>query len=310
MGAVARPCRATTGLAEPGAAEDRHACRRRGGPIVTHRDVRDDAARCAIDAAGVGGADSGCGRRARALYRRSHARCARYRVSVGARERDGGRRMRAGEPLILWDWTFNHVGDIGGYALEHIWLTTIAVGVGFVLAAVMSLIIRQAPTLFGPVTWVAGVLYTIPSLALFAMLVPITGLSVLTAEIGLVSYTLSILVRNMVAGLRSVPPDVREAATGMGYSPWQMLWHIELPLALVVIIAGVRVAVVTTIGLVTVTALIGQGGLGFLIRQGIDLFFSTPLVIGAVLSIVLAVLADAVLVLVQRWATPWTRAAT
>jgi osmoprotectant transport system permease protein len=113
----------------------------------------------------------------------------------------------------------------------------------------------------------------------------------------------------MVAGLRGVPPDVREAATGMGYSGWQMLWRIEVPLALTVIIAGVRIAVVTTIGLVTVTALIGQGGLGFLIRMGIDQFFSTPLLIGAVLSIMLAVLCDAGLVLLQRRATPWTRAA-
>jgi osmoprotectant transport system permease protein len=217
--------------------------------------------------------------------------------------------VRAGEPLILWDWTFNHLGDIWGYAVEHVWLTFIAVGIGFVLAAVMSIAIRQVSVLYGPVTWVSGVLYTIPSLALFAMLVPITGLSVLTAEIGLVSYTLSILVRNMVAGLRSVPPDVREAAIGMGYSAWQMLWHIELPLALVVIIAGVRIAVVTTIGLVTVTMVIGQGGLGRLIRMGIDQFFSTPLIIGAVLSIVLAVLLDALLVFIQRQATPWTRAA-
>jgi osmoprotectant transport system permease protein len=216
--------------------------------------------------------------------------------------------MRAGEPLILWDWTFNHLGEIGGYAVEHIWLTFIAVSIGFVLASAMSIAIRQVAVLYGPVTWLSGVLYTIPSLALFAMLVPITGLSVTTAEIGLVSYTLSILVRNMVAGLRSVPPDVREAATGMGYSAWQMLWHIELPLALVVIIAGVRIAVVTTIGLVTVTMVIGQGGLGRLIRMGIDQFFSTPLIIGAVLSIALAVLLDGLLVLVQRQATPWTRA--
>jgi osmoprotectant transport system permease protein len=218
--------------------------------------------------------------------------------------------MRSGEPLILWDWTFNHLGEIGGRVVEHLELTTIAVVVGFVLAAILSITIRQLPLLYGPVTWFTGVLYTIPSLALFALLVAWTGLTILTAEIGLVSYTLSILVRNMVAGLRSVPPDVREAAIGMGYSRWQMLWQIEIPLALAIIIAGVRIAVVTTIGLVTVTALIGQGGLGFLIRQGIDLFFSTPLVIGAVLSIVLAVLADAVLVLVQRWATPWTRATT
>jgi len=215
--------------------------------------------------------------------------------------------MRTGEPLILWDWTWNHLPDIWQRVVEHVELTLIAVGVGFVLAAVLTLAIRQLPVLYSPVTWVTGVLYTIPSLALFALLVPITGFTVLTAEIGLVSYTLLILVRNMVSGLRGVPSDVREAATGMGYSDWRMLWQIEVPLALAVIIAGVRVATVTTIGLVTVTALIGQGGLGFLIRMGIDQFFSTPLIIGAVLSILLAVVIDGVLVLIQRQATPWTR---
>jgi osmoprotectant transport system permease protein len=120
---------------------------------------------------------------------------------------------------------------------------------------------------------------------------------------------LLILVRNIVGGLQSVPPDVREAAIGMGYSPWQLLWRIELPLALAVIIAGVRVAVVTTVGLVTVTALIGQGGLGALIIQGIQQFFATPLVIGAGLSIALAILLDGTLVLIQRQITPWTRRA-
>jgi osmoprotectant transport system permease protein len=106
-----------------------------------------------------------------------------------------------------------------------------------------------------------------------------------------------------------VPPDVREAAAGMGYSSWQVLWRIELPLALAVIIAGLRVAMVTTIGLVTVTAVIGQGGLGALIMLGIQQFFATPLVIGAVLSILLAVVIDGLLVFVQRQATPWTRPA-
>ena len=158
-------------------------------------------------------------------------------------------------------------------------------------------------------TWVAGVMYSIPSLALFALLVPFTGLSITTAEIGLVSYTLLILIRNIVGGIRSVPPDVREAAVGMGYSQWQLLWQIELPLGLAVIVAGVRVAVVTTIGLVTVTGVIGQGGLGALILQGIQQFFATPLVIGAVLSIALAVILDGVLVAIQRRATPWTRKA-
>jgi osmoprotectant transport system permease protein len=217
--------------------------------------------------------------------------------------------VRAGEPLILWDWTFAHIPEIWQRVVEHLELTAIALGVGFVLAFVLSLAIREAPRLYSPVTWVAGVLYTIPSLALFSLLIPFTGLSILTAEIGLVSYTLLILVRNIVGGFRSVPPDVREAAVGMGYSRWQLLWRIELPLAMTVIIAGVRVALVTTIGLVTVTGLIGQGGLGFLILQGIQQFFATPLVIGAVLSIALAVLLDGALVVVQRQVTPWTRPA-
>jgi osmoprotectant transport system permease protein len=217
--------------------------------------------------------------------------------------------VREGEPLILWDWTFSHIPDIWHRVLEHLELTAIAVGIGFVLAFLLSLVIRQIPALYSPVTWIAGVLYAIPSLALFALLIPFTGLSIVTAEIGLVSYTLLILVRNIVGGLRSVPPDVREAAIGMGYSRWQLLWRIELPLALAVIIAGVRVAVVTTVGLVTVTALIGQGGLGALIVQGIQQFFATPLVIGAGLSIALAILLDGTLVLIQRQVTPWTRRA-
>ena len=217
--------------------------------------------------------------------------------------------MRPGEPLILWDWTFNHLPDIGHRVVEHLILTFIAVGVGFVIAFVLSLGIRQLPLLYSPVTWAAGVLYSIPSLALFALLIPFTGLSITTAEIGLVSYTLLILVRNIVSGIRSVPPDVRESAIGMGYSDWQLLWKIELPLASSIIIAGVRVALVTTIGLVTVTAVIGQGGLGALIVQGIQQFFATPLVIGAVLSITLAVLLDSLLVALQRSVTPWTRPA-
>ena len=218
--------------------------------------------------------------------------------------------MRPGEPLILWDWTFNHIPEVWQRVQEHVVLTGIAICIGFVLAFALSLLIRALPALYAPVTWVTGVLYTIPSLALFALLIPFTGLSVLTAEIGLVSYTLLILVRNIVGGIRSVPPDVREAAIGMGYSRWQLLWRIELPLATAVIIAGVRVAVVTTVGLVTVTGLIGQGGLGALIVQGIQQFFATPLLIGAVLSVVLALLLDALLVLIQRQVTPWTRRST
>ena len=217
--------------------------------------------------------------------------------------------MTEGEPLIRWDWIAGHLDELAFRLGQHVELTAIAVGVGLVIAFALSLLILRTPRFEAPITWVTGTLYTIPSLALFALLVPITGLSVLTAEIGLVSYTLLILIRNIIRGIRGVPADVREAAVGMGYAPRQLLWRIEVPLALVVIIAAIRLATISTIGLVTVTALIGQGGFGFLILIGIQRFFSTELIVGAVLSVALAIAADALLVLLQRRLTPWARAA-
>jgi osmoprotectant transport system permease protein len=214
-----------------------------------------------------------------------------------------------GEPLIRWDWIAGHLDELAFRLGQHVELTAIAVGLGLVIAFGLSLLILRTPRFEAPITWVTGTLYTIPSLALFALLVPITGLSVLTAEIGLVSYTLLILIRNIIRGIRGVPADVREAAVGMGYAPRQLLWRIEVPLALAVIIAGIRLATISTIGLVTVTALIGQGGFGFLILIGIQRFFSTELIAGAVLSVALAIAADALLVLLQRRLTPWARAA-
>jgi osmoprotectant transport system permease protein len=217
--------------------------------------------------------------------------------------------MTEGEPLIRWDWLAGHLDELAFRFGQHVELTAIAVGIGLIIAFALSLLILRSPRLEAPITWVTGTLYTIPSLALFALLVPITGLSVLTAEIGLVSYTLLILIRNIIRGIRGVPADVREAAVGMGYAPRQLLWRIEVPLALAVIIAGIRLATISTIGLVTVTALIGQGGFGFLILIGIQRFFSTELIAGAVLSVALAIAADALLVLLQRRLTPWARAA-
>ena len=217
--------------------------------------------------------------------------------------------MTAGEPLIRWDWVAGHVDEIGQRLVEHVELTAIAVALGFVIAFGLSLLVLRTPWVEAPVTWITGTLYTIPSLALFALLVPYTGLTIVTAEAGLVSYTLLILIRNIVRGIRGVPADVREAATGMGYTPRERLWRVELPLALAAIIAGVRIATISTIGLVTVTALIGQGGFGYFILDGIQRFFSTELIVGAVGSIVLAVCADGLLVLLQRRLTPWTRAA-
>jgi len=214
-----------------------------------------------------------------------------------------------GEPLIQWDWIASHLDEFAFRLGEHVELTVIAVGVGFVIAFALSLLILRVPRAEGPITWITGTLYTIPSLALFALLIPYTGLTILTAEIGLVGYTLLIFINNIVRGIRGVPADVREAAVGMGYTPRDVLWRIELPLAAAVIIAGTRVATVSTIGLVTVTALIGQGGFGFLILIGLQRFFTTELIAGAVLSVALAVVADALLVLLQRRLTPWAQLA-
>jgi len=215
-----------------------------------------------------------------------------------------------GEPLIRWDWIASHLDEFAFRLGEHVELTVIAVGVGFLIAFALSLLILRVPRAEGPITWITGTLYTIPSLALFALLIPYTGLTILTAEIGLVGYTLLILIHNIVRGIRGVPADVREAAVGMGYAPREILVRVELPLALAVIIAGVRVATVTTIGLVTVTALIGQGGFGYLILTGMQRgFFTTEMIAGAVLSVALAVVADALLVMLQRRLTPWTNAA-
>jgi osmoprotectant transport system permease protein len=209
-----------------------------------------------------------------------------------------------------WDWVGRNLDLIWHQTSQHLWLTLIAVGIGFLIAFPLSVLAYRYRRLYPPLSWVTGSLYTIPSLALFALLIPFTGLSTLTAEIGLVSYTLLILVRNTVTGLRGVPDDVKEAARGMGYTNRQMLWRVELPLALPAVAAGVRIATVTTIGLVTVTALIGQGGLGFLMLGGFRrLFPELAIVIGLALSVILALAADLLLLGGERLATPWARAA-
>ncbi|HYY46075.1 MAG TPA: ABC transporter permease [Candidatus Angelobacter sp.] len=211
------------------------------------------------------------------------------------------------DPWIRWDWVTRHLDVIGAALGQHVELTVIAVGLGIVIAVPLGLLSWRDPFLRGPIFSLTGILYTIPSLALFAFLIPFTGLSVLTAEIGLVSYTLLILIRNIVTGLEAVPDEVREAARGMGYRPLKQLAQIDLPLSVPAVIAGIRIATVTTIGLVTVTALIGEGGLGSLILDGLIRDFKTPLVIGTVLSVGLAIVADVSLAGLQRLVTPWAR---
>lgn len=209
------------------------------------------------------------------------------------------------DALVNWGWLGAHRWVIWQDSLQHLELAAIAVLVGVAISLPLAVLSHRHRRLYAPVSWVAGLLYTIPSLALFALLVPFTGLSTTTAEVGLVSYTLLVLIRNTVAGLDAVPADVREAATGVGYSRRQLLWRVELPLALPVVMAGVRIATVTTIGLVTVTALVSQGGLGALILQSIRESFPTPGLAGAALSVVLAVLCDGVLLGIQRVLVPW-----
>ncbi|MDP8959800.1 MAG: ABC transporter permease [Actinomycetota bacterium] len=213
---------------------------------------------------------------------------------------------QAGRPFFRWSWVVDHLGEIRQQLVEHLYLTAIAVAVGFVLSMALSALAMRYRRTYGPITGMAGFLYTIPSIALFALLIPFVGLSVLNAEIALVSYTLLILVRNTVAGLDGVPEAIKESAEGMGYRRWRLFMEIELPLALPVIIAGLRIATVTIVGLVTVSALIGYGGLGSFILDGLRRLFMTPLLVGSVLSVALAVVLDVAFVLLERLLTPWS----
>lgn len=211
------------------------------------------------------------------------------------------------QPFIRWDWIVDHLDEIWERTIEHSMLTGLAVGIGLVLSGALSIVALRFRRTYAPITWAAGILYTIPSIALFAFLVPFTGLSLLTAEIGLVSYTLLILIRNMVAGIDGVPQSVIESALGMGYTERRMFWRVQVPLALPVIVAGMRIAAVTVVGLVTVTSLIGQGGYGAFILRGLRRTFATEILVGTVMSVVFAVVIDLVLLAIQRRIAPWQR---
>jgi osmoprotectant transport system permease protein len=192
--------------------------------------------------------------------------------------------------------------------VEHIWLTALAVGIGFVIAFTAALLAYTFGRFETPFAILAALLYTIPSLAFFQLMVPITGLTVTSAEIALVSYTLLILFRNTLTGLREVPEDARLAARAMGLTKGQILRRVELPLALPAIMAGIRIATVTTISLATVAAFIGVGGLGQPIFNAIQSGFKTQFIGAGVLAVALALVADGLLVILQRQLAPWLRA--
>jgi osmoprotectant transport system permease protein len=211
---------------------------------------------------------------------------------------------------FCWDWVSAHWGDTLRPALvQHLELTAIAIGLGFAIAFLLALAAHRRGRLTTPVVIVTGLLYTIPSLALFQLLVPFTGLSRTTAEVALVSYTLLILFRNTLAGLAGVPEEVRDAARGMGLTQRQLLWSVELPLALPAIVAGLRIATVTVISLATVAVFVVNEGLGAPIYAGLQQTFKTELIAAGALCVALALIADGLLVLLQRTLTPWTRVA-
>jgi osmoprotectant transport system permease protein len=211
---------------------------------------------------------------------------------------------------IRWDWIVDNFDTILEAVWQHMILVIVPLVVGFVISLGLAIWAIRQPRVYGPTTVITGILYTIPSLAAFALLVPILGFSMLVAFIPLTTYTLLILFRNIVAGFQAVPREVLEAADGMGYRPRERLLRVELPLAVPLMIAGVRLAAVTLIGLATVASILGSsfGGLGQLITEGLQTFFPTKYVLGGVLSVLLAFIVDIVLVRVERMATPWARA--
>jgi osmoprotectant transport system permease protein len=212
-------------------------------------------------------------------------------------------------PLFEWSWVTSNADRIWDATVEHLYLTGTSVGIGALVSLLLAVVALRYRRTYAPIIAMGGLLYTIPSLAMFALLAPFTGLTATTAIIALTTYTILILVRNIVTGIDGVPAEVVEAAQGMGYRRVRLFLQIELPLALPVIVAGLRIASVTVIGLVTVTALLGLGGLGQFILSGFRVLppYPTQIIVGTFLSVVLAIVLDLALLGLERALTPWAR---
>ncbi len=208
---------------------------------------------------------------------------------------------------FCWQYVEDRHQELTDATVQHIQITLLSVVLGLVIALPVALLARRSPRAESVLLGATTGIYTVPSLALFPLLVPFTGLSITTVVIGLALYALTILARAIVDGLRAVPDDVRESAVGLGYGPARLLVKVELPLALPTIVAGLRVATVSTVALTTVGSLVAYGGLGNLIRDGVRTNFRAELVSAAVLCVVIAVVFDVLLVLAQRQLTPWAR---
>ncbi len=212
------------------------------------------------------------------------------------------------------EWIADNLDKYWAPLLEHVYLTFVSVAIGFAIAFSLALLAHRRRWLTGPIVGITGALYTVPSVAAFFLLLPITGRGNLTAIVALVAYTLLILFRNITTGLRNVPEDARDAARGMGLTERQTLWRVELPLAVPEILAGLRIALTTTVGLATLAFFAGGGGLGEQIyseKAGTGgIFFQSNVVVAGGLAILLAAVGDLVILAVQRWATPWRRVGT
>jgi osmoprotectant transport system permease protein len=204
-------------------------------------------------------------------------------------------------------WIVHHLGDYGGPLWRHVELTLASVACGLALAFALAVVAHRRRVLTGPIVGITGVLYTIPSLAFFALLIPLTGFGFVTALIPLTAYTLLILFRNIIAGLDNVPDEARDAARGMGFTERQLFWRVELPLALPELFAGLRIATTTTVGLAALAFYAGAGGLGAQILS--DIAFKSNIATAGVLCVLLAFVLDLVLLGAQRMLLPWQRVA-
>ncbi|WP_062349439.1 ABC transporter permease [Herbidospora yilanensis] len=216
------------------------------------------------------------------------------------------------EPLVRWDWIARNWDNGGPTSVKvllenHIVMAFVPVVAGLLIAIPLGLACARYRWLYQPTVGVMNVVYSLPSLAVFSILLSVTGLTQTTVIIPLTLFSLAVLIPAVVDGMRSVPDHVRQSAVAMGFRPYRRLVHVELPIAVPVVLAGLRVAAVSSISLVSVGALIGQGGLGYLFIDGWQRQFYTPIVVGIVLVVALALVADLVIIVAQRLLTPWAR---
>lgn len=210
-------------------------------------------------------------------------------------------------PWLSLDYLRRSGDEVWEHLAIHASLTLQALAIAILVAFPLAVLARRVPRLAAPILGTAGVLYTVPSLALFALLAPYTGIGRTTVLIGLVVYALLVLVRNMIVGLEGVDPDVVDAARGQGYSRTRLLLTVELPNALPSIVAGLRIAAVTTVALVTVGVVVGYGGLGQLMFRGLQSNYHAQIMTATLLCLALALVMDLAIVLLARWAMPWAR---